>query len=279
MTEVSITALGDEPPAVVPTGDETAVEVGTAGVYVGGLDATGQAEGHVPTAQGDDTWEWEAQTGAVSHESIDIAADATLPATHPVLTVRATADATVDVEDAPDGTVVTVHVAEGWEHITWAAGITVTGATDTTETWVVLVRAEGAWQALVSGEPEPTSTPDTGVVDVNDLVDDTDWYRSWGFSEVRRVGAMVYLSLDLYTRASWQLGTNSIIMTLPSGFRPSSTAIGQLHKPDSGGSITLRLFSGSSAGVVEAQRGSVPISNGGNVTAYVVYMTDDPWPA
>ena len=63
MTEVSITALGDDTPSVVPTGDEASVEVGTAGVYVGGLDATGQAEGHVPTAQGDDTWAWAAAGG------------------------------------------------------------------------------------------------------------------------------------------------------------------------------------------------------------------------
>lgn len=87
----------------------------------------------------------------VSHESISIAADVTLPVTHPVLTVRATAPALVDVEDAPDGTVITVHVAHGWEHITWAPGITVTGDSVTTETWVVLVRKEGGWSALVSG--------------------------------------------------------------------------------------------------------------------------------
>lgn len=89
---------------------------------------------------------------AATHETILLTAVTTLPTEHPVLTVRATAPSHVTVPAAPDGTVVTVHVAEGWEHITWASGIVVTGDTSTTETWVVLVRAEGVWQALVSGE-------------------------------------------------------------------------------------------------------------------------------
>lgn len=275
MTEVSITALGDEPPAVVPTGDEAAVEVGTAGIYVGNLDATGQAEGHVPTAQGDDTWQWEAQTGAVSHESILLDADTTLPATHPVLTVRATAGATVDVEDAPDGTVVTVHVAEGWQHITWAPGIVVTGATDTTETWVVLVRAEGAWQALVSGEQEAPALPDTDWVDITELTDDTDWRRWWGYVSVRRVGTTVYLNLQLVTRATWA-ASSSLALTLPVGYRPAELVMGMLSKPNSGGYITVNV---TPDGAVRAWRGDVAISDGLGLNASLTYPTGDYWPA
>lgn len=64
MSEVSITALGDDAPAVVPTGGASEVTIGTGDVIIGeGLDATGQPSGHVPTAQGDDTWEWAAGVG------------------------------------------------------------------------------------------------------------------------------------------------------------------------------------------------------------------------
>ena len=86
-----------------------------------------------------------------SHESILASGNVTLPVDHPVLTIRADDPATLAVPEAPDGTVLTIHVAHGWENLTWAPGITITGDSTTTETWVVLVRKEGAWSALVSG--------------------------------------------------------------------------------------------------------------------------------
>lgn len=156
---------------------------------------------------------------AVSHESINIAADTSLPVTHPVLTVRATADATVGVEDAPDGTVVTVHVAEGWERITWAPGITVTGATDTTETWVVLVRAEGAWQALVSGEQEVPAEPDTGWIDYAADVDPA--ICASGFTpqfKVRRIGRDVFYDISIVLVDNWPGGPSGV--RVPDGFIP-----------------------------------------------------------
>ena len=86
-----------------------------------------------------------------SHQTVLVDGDTTLPIDRTVLTLRVSAPAVLTVPDAPDGSVITVHVAEGWENITWPAGVIVTGDSLTTETWVVLVRKEGAWSALVSG--------------------------------------------------------------------------------------------------------------------------------
>ena len=81
---------------------------------------------------------------APDHQTVLIESDVTLPIDRTVLTLRASAPAVLTVPDAPEGSVITVHVAEGWEHISWAAGVVVTGDSLTTETWVVLVRKEGA---------------------------------------------------------------------------------------------------------------------------------------
>ena len=100
--------------------------------------------------RGDGAWATPEGQGP-SHESILASGNVALPTEHPVLTIRADDPATLSLPEAPDGTVVTIHVAHGWENLTWAPGITVTGDSFTTETWVVLVRKEGAWSALVSG--------------------------------------------------------------------------------------------------------------------------------
>ena len=87
-----------------------------------------------------------------THEALTIDGDTVLPSEHQVITLRVSSPATLSIADAPDGTVVTAHVAYGWEDITWVPEIVVQGETSTTETWLVLVRSEGQWKVLVSGE-------------------------------------------------------------------------------------------------------------------------------
>lgn len=168
-----------------------------------------------------------------SHQTVLVDGDTTLPIDRAVLTLRVSAPAVLTVPDAPDGTVVTVHVAEGWEHITWASGIAVTGATDKTETWVVLVRAEGAWQALVSGEQEASSPglPDTGWIDFSADVDPaiiSDGNLPWIYFRVRRVGQIIFHSVGLELAEGVAqnafFGHNTGV-TLPPGLRGSERVV------------------------------------------------------
>lgn len=225
---------------------------------------------------------------AVSHESINITGDTSLPVTHPVLTVRATAAATVGVvEDAPDGTVVTVHVAEGWERITWAPGITVTGATDTTETWVVLVRAEGAWQALVSGEPDAPATPDTGQVFITHMLDPTVWKVTDSWLSLRRHGSLVVIAGSLATNAvsGVQWGKRLISAPLPEGFRPQTSLTFTPEPPREANHVGRRvaLSKGGDPWVFQQVHGGFAETEWAdfdfiNIEPFV-YLTDDPWPA
>lgn len=97
-----------------------------------------------------------------THEALTIDGDTTLPSEHQVITLRVNSPAALSIADAPDGTVVTAHVAYGWGDITWAPGIVVQGETSTTETWLVLVRSEGEWKVLVSGESADSGGGDSG---------------------------------------------------------------------------------------------------------------------
>ena len=221
----------------------------------------------------------------VSHESINITADTFLPVAHPVLTVRATADATVGIEDAPDGTVITVHVAEGWEHITWAPGITVTGATDTTETWVVLVRTEGAWRALVSGSGSGGDAPapvfDSGPVDLSHLltgqflsVPDT----SYSTFTAHRYGRVV--SLIALLRLADQAGGTYVDLNfdgpLPVGFRPSVDLAAHVTSTTAPVGAAFAMSTRGWGSLVSPSPGFVGTTD---MTIQVTYITPDPEPA
>lgn len=221
-----------------------------------------------------------------SHETILLSAATTLPTDHPVLTVRATAPSTVSVGEAADGTVVTVHVAEGWQHITFAPEVVVTGETDTTETWVVLVRAEGVWQALVSGgggerdtgsvnvtaEALAAAGPNPGLDDPSDL--------NWNQIIVRRIGARV----DLYTRFLWGGSTPTNVQEIahiPVGYRPEQR---EMARPDKTG--TDPVLGNHYGRVLPADSmppGLFSVHNSlitpyADITLRFSYLTADPWP-
>ena len=126
------------------------------------IDSGAALDGHVLTADGAGGAAWEPTAAPATHESLAIDGDTTLPSEHQVITLRVSSPATLSIADAPDGTVVTAHVVYGWEDITWAPEIVVQGETSTTETWLVLVRSEGEWKVLVSGESADSGDSGSG---------------------------------------------------------------------------------------------------------------------
>lgn len=219
----------------------------------------------------------DATTGG--EDSINLIGTMELPIDKVVLTVRATEAATITLpNDAPGGTVVTVHVAEGWQHITFAPEVTVTGETDATETWVVLVRAEGAWQALVSGEAAPAPF-DSGPRNISTILSGS-FASGASVSRliVQRAGTVVSLYGGL--RILDQAGGTYIDLNssaIPVGFRPTWNIYGSVVSldPDLPPTSTFGI-NHNGWGWIEC---SVPGLTGTlDVNVNLTYFTADPEP-
>lgn len=128
------------------------------------------------------------------------------------------------------------------------------------------------WQAQSGGEQ------DTGDIDLLHLINDTDWLRSWGgLVSARRIGARVDLSIEVYTRETWEYGDSSVLLILPEGLRPMSlSAYMMTNRAPADGGLMARIGA-TGGGRIVIYSYDIPRVLGDVWEVNVSYLTGDDW--